>query len=546
MSVFDLYNGDSTCFMEQVISAENLDDHSTLPTGNVWAMQENNANNQYYVTLSSGQVNNNNKNNSNGVVAVAESYESLTLALFDAQANCWRNKKRRFEACRFRFDLARVFELRNSIWENAYQPTTSICFILTYPRYREVFAANYRDRVAHHLIAPFILAVTEKVHTHNGNISHGNRPAHSAHTACLQIQQNMQKRPNGFVGTMDVSGFFMNICRQMAFDTFVAFMKEFAPTCYDDWTIEMYLKILYTLIMHDPTSDCQRRSPASMWRFIPPNKSIFGNGNKGLPIGNFYSQLIANLVLAVWGMAIIRLNKNVDITQFVDDLCVVADTAQDILEIRKESDNILREMNLKLHPTKFYIQPVRHGVPFCGKWIYKDRIYIGNRTVRACKDSIQRAIKAGATVENAIKLQCSFNSYIGFMCHYQSFNIQKQLAQMIIDSDYKEYLEFENKKGQLVCKLKDQYKKINMSIAHIRELNKYHNNARTSKCGAKRHIKKNGYSDRNSCTLRFPKHDPRRPVPKMHRDGISQNANERTSPKSHRKTQSRERNRRGI
>ena len=308
----------------------------------------------------------------------------------------------------------------------------------------------------------------------------------------------------------------------------------------------MYLKILYTLIMHDPTSDCQRRSPASMWRFIPPNKSIFGNGNKGLPIGNFYSQLIANLVLAVWGMAIIRLNKNADITQFVDDLCVVADTAQDILEIRKESENILREMNLKLHPTKFYIQPVRHGVPFCGKWIYKDRIYIGNRTVRACKDSIQRAIKAGATVENAIKLQCSFNSYIGFMCHYQSFNIQKQLAQMIIDSDYKEYLEFENKKGQLVCKLKDQYKKINMSIAHIRELNKYHNNARTSKCGAKRHIKKNGYSDRNSCTLRFPKHDPRRPVSKMHRDGISQNANERTSPKYHRKAQSRERNRRGI
>ena len=71
MSVFDLYNGDSTCFMEQVISAENLDDHSTLPTGNVWAMQENNANNQYYVTLSSGQVNYNLKNYSYGVVAVA-------------------------------------------------------------------------------------------------------------------------------------------------------------------------------------------------------------------------------------------------------------------------------------------------------------------------------------------------------------------------------------------------------------------------------------------------------------------------------------------
>ena len=71
MSVFDLYNGDSTCFMEQVISAENLDDHSTLPTGYVWAVQEGSANSQYYVALSSGQVYNPNKNYSSGVVAVA-------------------------------------------------------------------------------------------------------------------------------------------------------------------------------------------------------------------------------------------------------------------------------------------------------------------------------------------------------------------------------------------------------------------------------------------------------------------------------------------
>ena len=57
--------------MQQVTPTANLDDHSTLPTGNVWAMQENNANNQYYVTLSSGQVNNNNKNNGNSVRCVA-------------------------------------------------------------------------------------------------------------------------------------------------------------------------------------------------------------------------------------------------------------------------------------------------------------------------------------------------------------------------------------------------------------------------------------------------------------------------------------------
>ena len=46
--------------------------HSTLPTGAVWAMQEFNAVAQYYVSLSSGQVNYSiNKGTSSGVVAVA-------------------------------------------------------------------------------------------------------------------------------------------------------------------------------------------------------------------------------------------------------------------------------------------------------------------------------------------------------------------------------------------------------------------------------------------------------------------------------------------
>ena len=45
--------------------------HSPLPTGIVWAVQEGNANSQYYVALSSAQVNVNGKSSSFGVVAVA-------------------------------------------------------------------------------------------------------------------------------------------------------------------------------------------------------------------------------------------------------------------------------------------------------------------------------------------------------------------------------------------------------------------------------------------------------------------------------------------
>ena len=57
--------------MQQVTPTANLDDHSTLPTGNAYACEQNNTNNAYYVTLSSGQVNYGSKSNSYAVVPVA-------------------------------------------------------------------------------------------------------------------------------------------------------------------------------------------------------------------------------------------------------------------------------------------------------------------------------------------------------------------------------------------------------------------------------------------------------------------------------------------
>lgn len=442
----------------------------TLPTGNTWTCQQNNANNAYYVTIPSANVNNNNKNNTNAVVPVAE-LDKLIDLLFEAEGDCWENKKARLDAAKFHYNLKKVFDLSDKIAAGTYKPTTSMCFVLNYPRYREVFAAKYIDRVVHHLVAPFILSITESVHNTNGNISHGNRPNRSAHTAALQIQSNMRKRPNGFVATMDVSGFFMNIDRAKAYEIFVKFYERFRPMVFDAWYCDLMLALLRLLIMHDPTSDCVRNSPVSAWRHIAANKTLFGNNGKGLPIGNFYSQLIANLILAVWGMAILEMDADCDITQFVDDMCIVAGDAQTITQVRKRSREILQEIGLTLHERKYYVQPIRHGVQFCGRVIYTNRIYTCNRTIRACKNSIRRAIEQ-CSLQNAYRLQCSFNSYAGIMCHTNSFNIQRELAQIVLDSDYSQWLYFTNRNGHMVCQVKEQYKPRNVRMTELQEMTK--------------------------------------------------------------------------
>ena len=435
----------------------------TLPTANSWTCQQNNANSAYCVTIPTANVNNNNKNNTYAVVPVAE-LDRLTDLLFRAEGDCWKNKKRRMDAARYHYNLKAVFDLANSIAKGEYKPTTSICFVLNYPRYREVFAARYIDRVVHHLVAPFILAVTESVHFANGNISHGNRRNFSAQTGAEQIRQYMRECPNGYVATMDISGFFMNIDRQRAYDIFVMFCEKHKPAPYANWYTDLMLRLLNILILHDPASDCVRNSPISAWQRIAPNKTLFGNNGRGLPIGNFYSQLIANLVLAIWGMELLKLGCK--ITQFVDDMCIVAQDIKTISNARKASVDVLRSLGLELHTKKYYIQPVRHGVYFCGRVVYANRIYTNNRTIRACKNRIRKAAK-NCTLTEAYGLQGSFNSYTGIMCHAKSMRIQRDLAQRVRETGLAQYVYFRESTGHVVMQIRDEYKPRNVRIKEL-------------------------------------------------------------------------------
>ena len=45
-----------------------------------------------------------------------------------------------------------LFQLHEELVAGAYTPSRSICFVVTRPRPREVWAAQFRDRIVHHLL----------------------------------------------------------------------------------------------------------------------------------------------------------------------------------------------------------------------------------------------------------------------------------------------------------------------------------------------------------------------------------------------------------
>jgi RNA-directed DNA polymerase len=71
--------------------------------------------------------------------------------LFEAYLSCRKTKRFTQNALKFEVDYeANLFQLKEKIESGNYYPGRSIAFIVNKPVKREIFAADFRDRVVHH------------------------------------------------------------------------------------------------------------------------------------------------------------------------------------------------------------------------------------------------------------------------------------------------------------------------------------------------------------------------------------------------------------
>ncbi len=73
--------------------------------------------------------------------------------LFEAYAGCRANKRNTMNALSFEVDYEqKLIELREEINSGVYRPGRSIAFIVNHPVKREIFAADFRDRVVDRVV----------------------------------------------------------------------------------------------------------------------------------------------------------------------------------------------------------------------------------------------------------------------------------------------------------------------------------------------------------------------------------------------------------
>ena len=377
--------------------------------------------------------------------------------LFEAYFNCRSNKRRTNNALAFEVDYENnLIKLLKEINSGLYTPGKSIAFIVIKPVKREIFAANFRDRIVHHLIINKLNPLFEKEFIHDcfacrvGKGTHyGIRRVDHFIRTC---SQNYTK--DCFILKLDIKAFFMSINRGLLFEKLNKFIIEKYHKPDQFLIIDLCRKVIY----HKPANHCIIKGNKSDWNNLPSDKSLFYTpDNCGLPIGNLTSQVFANFYMNSFDHFIKHNLKIRYYGRYVDDFVMIhpdKEYLKSIIPIIKEY--LYSNLGLVLHPNKIYLQHYSKGLSYLGAVIKSNRIYIGNRTKGNFYQAIQIHNKTAdhhKPDKSEIKsFQSSTNSYLGMMKHYKTFIIRKKMLYNILSERLKKLFRTNIKLEKVIIK----------------------------------------------------------------------------------------------
>ena len=131
--------------------------------------------------------------------------------MFEAYYDCITRKRGSNNAMRFVLDFERnLVVLADEINNRTYQPSVSIAFVVSRPKYREVFAADFRDRIVHHWICLRLEPLMEQVFSpRTFNCRKGKGVDYGVGMLAADIKECSENYTKGcYVATADMKGFF--------------------------------------------------------------------------------------------------------------------------------------------------------------------------------------------------------------------------------------------------------------------------------------------------------------------------------------------------
>ena len=318
--------------------------------------------------------------------------------------------------------------------------------------HREIFAADFRDRIVHHLVINRVIKNFEEDMIPNSFSCRVGKGTLYAIKALQKDVLEYRKHTNKDIYVLkgDIKSFFMSLNKDKLFEAAAKLVRD------TDEDSEFTKSLVNQIIKDDPTSKCILKQPRKLWKaLLPKDKSLFTvSSDYGLPIGNLTSQIFANYYLMEFDKYVRDELGFKYFGRYVDDFYVLSDDKEKLKELIKILRTKLSELGLQLHPNKIYIQPVKKGVQFVG-YVYKfNRIYIAKHTIGKFKECLRKindclADNVPDTDDLTYTVQ-SINSYFGFLKHCKTYNIRKKLIYSKVFDRISNYVHFNSSLSKVV------------------------------------------------------------------------------------------------
>jgi len=385
-------------------------------------------------------------------------YKTILHDIFVAYYDARKHKRGSVSQIDFEIDYERkLLALAKELADGTYKISPSICFISFKPLKREIFAADFRDRIVHHLIYNYINPFFENSFINDSyscrvgkGTSYGIRRLDHFIRSC---SSNYSK--DTYVLKLDIKGYFMSINKHILYlkirnklSSHKIFSGRNSINRSEIIDMTWLLLLIHQVIFHDPTKDCIIKGKKENWNDLPKSKSLFGaKPDTGLPIGNLTSQLFGNIYLDDFDHFVKYGLRCKYYGRYVDDIVIIySDLNYLKLVIQNITNYLLCELFLEIHPKKIYLQNIKSGVSFLGAYIKPYRIYVRNRIKGNFYKKIQtfnmflHDRPSNIIDKDVVKIVATTNSYLGMLKQYDTYKLRKKIVIECTSPNFREYI----------------------------------------------------------------------------------------------------------
>lgn len=349
--------------------------------------------------------------------------------IYKAYLACRKTKRNTSNQLEFERNLLEnLWSLQSDLSSCRYKVGRSLCFLTSSPKLREVFAADFRDRVVHHVLVNELEPLFERKFIHD---VYNNRKKRGTHEAVKQAKRYMNQTFNGYYLQLDIKGFFYNLNKMILFEKI---KKEVLNSMLD---VPSVLYLANKIIFHDPTRDYHFKGNLSNLALLPEHKTLFKiPKSRGLPIGNLTSQFFANVYMNDFDNFVKRKLKVKRYIRYVDDF-VLFDTSKERLEwLKFEIESYLqKELHLKLREDS-RLRKHTEGLDFLGYIIRPNYTLVRQRVVNNFKKKKALYLNRYETKKGKMELEeikkflSVQASFVAHNKHANSFNLYNKVGKL--------------------------------------------------------------------------------------------------------------------